>query len=94
MRKYPSALFRSGVLHHLIHAVFLWLPMVVCLIAGFCGITILFPAAFALCVGWILYAVGREKQIADAYESDSADPAFVAAVEEEYRKRFEPDDRA
>ena len=84
------ALFLSGVWYHMRWAVFLWLPMVIAIVIGLLGITVAYPAALALAVGWVLFAVGKEKIIADAYEDPDADPEWVRSVQEEYTKRFEP----
>lgn len=92
MRKYPGALFLRGVAYHLFHAWYLWAPCLVALVLGCVRWTVCFPIAAGFFVAWIVNAYAQERAVAREYEKEDADPAFVAAVDEEFKKRFEPQD--
>jgi len=92
MRKYPNALFLRGIGFHLLHAWYLWLPCVVCVILGIIRWTALYSVAAGFFSVWIVNAVTQERAAAREYEKEDADPEYVAAVEREFKNRFEPKD--
>ncbi len=92
MRKYPVQLFVSGVFYHLLHTWYLALMAVICVVLALIRWTAFYPVAAGLAAIWIFGAFAREKATASEYEREDADPAFVAAVDEEFKNRFEPKD--